>query len=65
MNLLGIAGEAYRVGECWCGAKVKLNRKPGWSECRPCGSIYDNITGKPATELLLAEMGHQSGKEAT
>lgn len=58
MRLLGIPGESYRVGRCRCGARLRLSRSPGVTECVPCGSAYHNLTGEAATTWLLVELGH-------
>jgi len=59
VKLRGIPGDSYRVGACTvCGSRVQLHRKPGTAECPSCGAWYNNLTGQPATDALLAELGH-------
>lgn len=58
VNLLGIPGSSFRSGRCDCGATVHVNRRAGRTECLGCGQVYDNLTGRPATLWLLAELGH-------
>jgi hypothetical protein len=58
MILLGLPGEPYKVGRCACGAVLRVHRGHGLTECWECGSLYQNLTGRLALEVLLEEMGH-------
>lgn len=58
LALRGIAGEAYRSGECACGIVLRVHRKAGITECR-CGALYENLTGQLALRALLDGMGHR------
>jgi hypothetical protein len=57
LDVLGIAGEAYKSGRCACGEVLRVQRRAGLTEC-PCGALYQNLTGQLAIRTLLAEMGH-------